>query len=182
MVNDQARPKTDRALKGILLGAISGPVALGGVAWVYLVVSALSSSVPIGEALSAAGLTTAVTVLVFGFPAAILGASVGVFGGVSSGGLGAGVDWLIVVGAASLLGAWGLDQSHQAFDGAFVLYVIPVTIAGGIVGFLTWVLFRVKGTKQRFSSISIIGYLVTFLLGLTLGPCAGATMLLIFFD
>ena len=179
-MSSQTRPKVNQAFKGALVGAISGPVILGSVVLVYGVVSAFATGVPGAQVLPGMGLAF-VSVLVFGLSAAILGASIGAFNGVTDGGLGAGVEWLILVGIASSLGAWRIDQIDQTFDGQYMMFSIPMMAVGGIVGFLTWRLFRAKGTKRRLARAFIIGYLVTFLLGLTVGPCIAAYMLFFFF-
>jgi hypothetical protein len=122
-----------------------------------------------------------VSVPVFGLSAAILGASIGAFSGLTDGGPTAGLEWFFLVGIASLLGAWGQDLRSDIFDGFHMAFVVPVTIASGVVGLLTWILFRTRGTKWRHVRISTIGYLVTFLLGSTIGPYLGYTLLLMLF-
>ena len=172
-----------KMVSGIIIGSICGVVSIPVVAGVGVFVGSFS----LGERdlilhiLAEIIFVSIIALAAFGLLFVNIGGVVGAINVATNGGIGAGIEWVFVIGCASALGAW-LWQIEFADIFGFVSILefgIFSGITGGMVGWFTWFFFRDKREKNKLTGAMLVGYLFAFTYIAVVNPILAQLMFMV---
>ncbi|MCP4369760.1 MAG: hypothetical protein GY797_16850 [Deltaproteobacteria bacterium] len=163
---------------GFFLGSICGIISIPVPVGAFVGYSSLTKGISVLDTVAEVILVSFIAMLVFGLTAANIGAVVGTINGATNGGIGTGIEWVFIIGCASVLGAWlwQIDVDSYFWFGVFG------GIIGGIVGWSTWFFSRIKGKKKKLTAVMLIGYLFAFTYIAVVNPIITEIMLVSMID